>query len=220
MQHRHARAGGNFTVFGQALGAHQKGAAHPVSQQQRDRRNGRLVDHCPTQHQPDGVVDRFGQHIQIGLVLGANWLDVVDHAGNPEQQADDKKHRADQVGQTQPDHAAGRIGGVHRHRRHLHVSCRPAGLVRMEGIEFAVQPFIDQVIGRSDEYRACKTQQDGPPGIFQRRIAQHIGQHQTGHDKNVLGHMVQPGHLQIVSPAGLVCRFRRVFRKRLGDAHR
>ena len=89
------------------------------------------------------------------------------------------------------------------HEDDVAVELRPYGgpprFVRMELVELAVEPLVDDVVGRRDADCGDEAEHDG---LCDRRCvhaAQQVRQHDAGNDENMLGAVIEPGNRQIRS---------------------
>ncbi len=93
----------DLPVLRQPLDRHQKRTGHPVGEDQRDRWDF-VDDQCePAEKQPQRVVDRLGQHVDVGDLLRPDRGHVVQEPHQPEPQPRQPEIRVDQKGQAQPD---------------------------------------------------------------------------------------------------------------------
>src|SRR5262249_42712537 len=74
-------------ILGKALAGHEERSDHPVSDQQRHRRHLPGRQREPAEQQPDRVVDRLAQHVQVGQFLGADRRDVVDQSHHQQERS-------------------------------------------------------------------------------------------------------------------------------------
>src|SRR3546814_8930293 len=70
----------------------------------------------------------------------------------------------------------------------------------MEGIKLAVQPFVDDVIGRRNRHGAAKANYYGSRRWLQRGT-ERVRQYNSGNDENMFSGMIEPCDGQIVSPS-------------------
>src|SRR3546814_18756398 len=70
----------------------------------------------------------------------------------------------------------------------------------MEGIKLAVQPFVDDVIGRRNRHGAAKANYYGSRRWLQRGT-ERVRQYNSGNDENMFSGMIEQCDGQIVSPS-------------------
>src|SRR3546814_15798202 len=71
----------------------------------------------------------------------------------------------------------------------------------MEGIKLAVQPFVDDVIGRRNRHGAAEANYYGSRRRLQRGT-ERVRQYNSGNDENMLSGIVEPFVGQVVVPSG------------------
>ena len=101
----------------EALEAHEVAADHPVGDEERDGRDEDTGDGIPAEQHAEGVVDGFGEDVEVGNVLGADGRKVIDAAHDPEDECHEGEHSGD--GETDGD------AGNH-HQEPLNVGGRDA----------------------------------------------------------------------------------------------
>src|SRR3546814_13107540 len=62
------------------------------------------LDHGPSQRQANGIVDRFADDVEIGLVFGSEGLEIVHQARKDEEKRSIEEGRAKTGGKEQPDY--------------------------------------------------------------------------------------------------------------------
>jgi hypothetical protein len=137
--------------FAEALEAHEVAADHPVSDEEGDGRDEDAGDGVPAEQHAEGVVDGFGEDVEVGNVFGADGREVVDAAHDPE----DERHEGKHFGDGEADGDAG-----DHHEQPLDVGGGDAdeaaggGTILLDGVEAVeggVEDFVDDVVAAGDE---------------------------------------------------------------------
>src|SRR3546814_2568974 len=104
----------------------------------------------------DWSSDVCSSDLEIGLVFGSEGLEIVHQARKDEEKRSIEEGRAKTRGKEQPDYREQQIFRVNNERGQRPIDSRPRCFLRMEGIKIAVQPFVDDVIGRRNPHGTAK----------------------------------------------------------------
>ncbi len=181
-------------VLGEPLAGHEERSDHPVSHQQRHRREVHRVHGEPAQQQADRVVDRLGQHVHVRQVLGPDRRDVVHAPHHQERQGGVEERRVQGRGHDQPQGAQGDPLGVGDRQDHLPGRDRAVPLDRVAAVGRGVEDFVEDVVAGGDATGGGDGPEDRPDGAGgeQVRVAE-VGQDQAQDHEHVLEPVVRPG---------------------------
>src|SRR3546814_4955420 len=68
----------------------------PIGKQQAAGRQRCRIDHGPSQRQANGIVDRFADDVEIGLVFGSEGLEIVHQARKDEEKRSIEEGRSEE----------------------------------------------------------------------------------------------------------------------------
>src|SRR3546814_4985558 len=117
----------------------------------RPPRSTRTDTLCPyttlfrsSQRQANGIVDRFADEVEIGLVFGSEGLEIVHQARKDEEKRSIEEGRAKTRGKEQPDYREQQIFRVNNERGQRRINSRRRLYLRIEiGREHVLTPVTN-----------------------------------------------------------------------------
>ena len=178
----------------EALEGHEVAADHPVGDEQRDGRDEDGGDGVPAEQHAQGIVDGFGEDVEVGNVFGADGREVVDAAHDPEDESHEGKHFRD--GETDGD-----AGG--HHEKPLDVggwdADEAAGggaifLDGMEAVEGRVEDFVDDVVAARHESDGDEREDEGLDEVeIEEGGVDAEGNDDAGEDEEIFDGVIEAG---------------------------